>query len=124
MKNNISPLLILALGASASNAAILDPNDPSISASLGLWFTDAGTQDMTSNDDFYLGDVRAGATSVPGFPATSTSDFAISQVIVFDSALTDSQIADVNEWMVTSVPEPGSTMLLGIAAIGLIRRRR
>ena len=94
------------------------------SAILNSVLTDAGTQYTTSNDDFYLGDLRAGATSTPGFPATSTSDFAISQVIVFNSALTDSQISDINEWMVTSVPEPGSTMLLGIAAFGLIRRRR
>ena len=86
--------------------------------------TDFGTQYVTSSDNFYLGDVRAGVTSVPGFPATSTSDFAISQVIVYDSALTDQQIAGVNEYMVTTVPEPGSTMLLGLASLGLLRRRR
>jgi hypothetical protein len=87
--------------------------------------TDFGSQYTTSSDDFYLGDVRAGATSVPGFAATSTSDFAISQVIVYNSALTDQQISDINEFMVSeNVPEPGSTVLLGLASLGILRRRR
>ena len=95
------------------------------SAIMNAVLTDAGTQYTTSNDNFFLGDVRAGATSVPNFPATSTSDFAISQVIVYNSALTDQQIADINEYMVTAtIPEPGSTMFLGLASLGLLRRRR
>ena len=94
------------------------------SAVLNSVLTDAGTQFTTSSDDFFLGDLRAGSTSVPGFASVSTSEFAISQVIVFDSALTDSQIADINEWMVTPIPEPGTTALLGCAALGLLRRKR
>ena len=95
------------------------------SAALNAVLTDAGAQYTTSNDDFFLGDLRGGTTSVPGFPATSVSDFAISQVIVYNSALTDQQIADINEFMVTAtIPEPGSTMLLGLASLGLLRRRR
>jgi len=92
--------------------------------SLNAVLTDAGAQFTTSNDDFYLGDLRAGSTAVPVFGATSTSDFSISQVIVYNSALTDQQIADINEYMMTPIPEPGSMALLGLAAIGLLRRRR
>ncbi len=94
------------------------------SSTLNPVLTDAGIQYTTSNDDFYLGDLRAGATSIPGFAATSTSDFAISQVIVYDSALSDQQIADINEWMVTSIPEPGSITLVALSALGVFRRRR
>jgi hypothetical protein len=46
-------------------------------------------------------------------------------VIVYNSALTDQQISDINEFMVSeNVPEPGSTVLLGLASLGILRRRR
>ncbi|MGI9243437.1 MAG: PEP-CTERM sorting domain-containing protein [Verrucomicrobiales bacterium] len=92
------------------------------SISLNSVLTDFGAQYTTSNDDFYLGDLRAGPTAVLG--STSTSDFSISQIIVYNSALTDEQIAGINEWMLTPIPEPGSTALLGLATLGLLRRRR
>jgi hypothetical protein len=85
--------------------------------------TDFGAQYTTSNDNFFLGDLRAGTTSIPGFAATSTSDFALSQVIVYNSALTELQIAEINEFMLTSVPEPGSMIHLGLSSLGLLHRR-
>ena len=95
------------------------------SITLNPVLTGAGTPFTTSSDDFYLGDLRAGPTAVPGFGASTTnSDFNISQIIVFNSALSDQQISDINEWMLTPIPEPGSAMLLGVAALGLLCRRR
>lgn len=88
--------------------------------------SNAGAQFTTSSDDFFMGDLRGGSTAVPGFgTATSLSEFNISQVIVYNSALTDQQISDINEFMVSeNVPEPGSTVLLGLASLGILRRRR
>ena len=93
--------ILLAVAGIASftglaSAATLAPNDPSVSASLGLWLTDArnnfdgstwidewfntttslnsvlsnaGAQFTTSTDDFYLGDLRARLPSSPGWLA-------------------------------------------------------
>lgn len=91
-------------------------------AALNSVATDAGAQFTTVNDNFYLGDLRAGVSVVQG--ATATSDFSISQVIVFDSPLTDQQIADVNEFLFTPIPEPSSSMLIALGALGILRRRR
>jgi hypothetical protein len=92
---------------------------------LNSVLSNSGAQYTTSNDDFYLGDLRVGATSVPGFGSpAATSDFSISQVIVYNSALTDQQISDINEWMLTPIPEPGTCLLLGIASSGMLLRRR
>ncbi|MFT5109309.1 MAG: hypothetical protein ACI9UA_004956, partial [Pseudoalteromonas tetraodonis] len=64
----------------------------------------AGAAYTTSNDNLYLGDVRAGATTVPGFGAsTSTAEIDVIEVIVYKSALTDTQITDINEWLVANV---------------------
>jgi hypothetical protein len=95
------------------------------SASLNPVLTDFGAAYTTSNDDFYLGDLRGGLTPVPGFgTAVSPSDFEISQVIVFNAALSDQQIADINEWIV-NIPEPSIPGLAGLAILAcLIRRRR
>jgi hypothetical protein len=88
--------------------------------------TNAGTAFTVAVDDFYLGDLRAGVTPVPGQgTAVAPSDFAISQVIVYTGALTDQQIADVNEWIQTPIPEPTGAALIALAfgLVGLRRRR-
>jgi hypothetical protein len=58
-----------------------------------------GVSYTTSTDDFFLGDLRAGSTSIPGFAATAQADFDIVQTIVYTTALTDEQVAGVNEWL-------------------------
>ncbi len=58
-----------------------------------------GSSYMTSSDDFFLGDLRAGATSIPGFAATAQADFDIIQTLMYTAALTDDQVAGVNEWL-------------------------
>ena len=66
--------------------------------------TDGGSAFTTSTDLFYLGDLRAGATTVPGFgSSTSTAEIDVIEVIVYNAALSDSQIADINEWLVTNL---------------------
>lgn len=63
-------------------------------------FTVSGVSYTTSVDEFYLGDLRGGASTVPGFGAAAApSDFDIVQVAVYNSALTDDQVAGVNEWL-------------------------
>jgi hypothetical protein len=93
--------------------------------SLNSVLSDTGTQYTTSNDDFYIGDLRAGTTPVPGFGASVTnSDFSISQIIVYNSSLSDQQVADINEWMMSPIPEPASGLLAGLASVLLLLRRR
>ena len=71
-------------------------------------FSTAAGSFTTSVDDFFLGDVRAGTTTVPGFGASvSLADFDIVQTLVYSSALSDEQVAGVNEWLVAN-PSGGS----------------
>ena len=70
----------------------------------------AGSSYTTSSDDFFLGDLRAGATSIPGFSATALADIDIIQSLVYTSALTDEQVAGVNEWLGNNI---GSTAPAG-----------
>ena len=66
--------------------------------------TNGGAAYTTSTDRFYLGDLRAGATPVPGFGAsTSAAEIDVIEVIVYTSALTDTQISDINEWLVANL---------------------
>ncbi len=65
--------------------------------------TNSGAAFTTSTDTFYLGDLRAGSTAVPGFGGTSTAEIDVIEVIVYKSALTDAQIADINEWLVANI---------------------
>ena len=68
---------------------------------LSQVFTTAGSSYTTSTDDFFMGDLRAGVSPIPGVAGTgiSQSDFDIVQVIVYTDALSDEQVAGVNEWL-------------------------
>ncbi len=61
----------------------------------------AGSSYTTGTDDFFMGDLRAGVAPVPGVNGTgiSQSDFDVAQVIVYTDALSDEQVAGVNEWL-------------------------
>lgn len=90
------------------------------------WFNTDGDLDMvqnvngssftTSSDDFYLGDVRAGNTTVSG--STARSDIDVVQAIVYDRALSDAEVAGVNEWLVnnlvSALPEVAALEITGI----------
>ena len=72
-------------------------------------------------DALYVGDVRAGVTTV--FGSSATNDMFVAEVIVYDTALSQQQIADIGEWLqgnVAQIPEPTTVALLGIGLIGLI----
>ncbi|MGI9243438.1 MAG: lamin tail domain-containing protein, partial [Verrucomicrobiales bacterium] len=84
------------------------------SSGVDEWFNDDGSPEMviddggsgytTSTDQFYLGDLRAGATPVPGFGASvGTAEIDVIEIIVYTSALPDQQIADINEWLVANL---------------------
>ena len=68
---------------------------------LSQVFTTAGSSYTTGTDDFFMGDLRAGVAPVPGVNGTgiSQSDFDVVQVIVYTDALSDEQVAGVNEWL-------------------------
>ena len=78
--------------------------------SVDEWFNIDGTPEKvlniegssyaTSSDDFFFGDLRVGATVVPGLPAApAVADIDIVQTIVYTSALSDEQVVGVNEWL-------------------------
>lgn len=77
---------------------------------VNMVLTNAGAAFTTSTDNFYLGDLRAGVTAVPGFgTATSTAEIDVIEIIVYKGALSDVEIADINEWLVANlggVPAP------------------
>lgn len=62
-----------------------------------------GVSFTTSTDHFFLGDLRAGATGTPGVMGSNDarSDFDIVQTIVYTTALTDSQIEGLSDWLIT-----------------------
>ncbi|MGC6566568.1 MAG: hypothetical protein ACON38_13290 [Akkermansiaceae bacterium] len=71
----------------------------------------------TSTDDFFLGDVRAGATGTPGLPGgnAAIADFDIVQAIAYNNALTDQQIADLSVWLAANPDGAGG----GSSSLGL-----
>lgn len=85
-----------------------------IDGTLNKVITHSGVSYTTSSDDFFLGDLRCGTTSTPGFPATARSDFDIVQTIGYTAALTDEQIAGVNEWLANNIGSgaPGSDLAI------------
>ncbi len=60
---------------------------------LSLAYTAEGSSYTTSNDQFYVGDLR--------YPAEG--DFDVAEVVVFNTSLTDAQIEGVSEWLQTHV---------------------
>ena len=64
-----------------------------------------GVSYTTSSDDFYLGDLRAGVSPIPGVAGggTSRAQFDIVQAIVYGAALTDAQVIGVNEWLAANL---------------------
>ena len=79
-------------------------------ASIDEWFNLDGTLQAaistpgvsytTSTDNFFMGDLRAGTTPVPGFgAAVSTAEIHVIQALVYTAALSDEQVMGVNEWL-------------------------
>ncbi len=77
----------------------------------------AGSSYTTSSDEFYLGDLRAGVTTVPNWGAsTAISDFDIVQVVVYNTALSDEEVVGVNEWLGANIEGLGEKSDPNIAA--------
>ena len=70
-----------------------------------------GVSYTTSSDDFFLGDLRAGVSSVPGVVGTGTSrsDFDIVQTIVYNDSLSDEQITGINQWLRNNITGGGGS---------------
>lgn len=73
-----------------------------------------GSSFTTSTDDFFIGDLRGGFTTTPSFGDRARADFDIIQAIVYTSALTDEEVAGVNEWLGNNLATatPSSTPLV------------
>lgn len=69
------------------------------SPTVALDYTGSVADYSIASNRFFLGDVRAGATGVQTATATALSDFTIVEAAAFGRALTDEEIADVNEYM-------------------------
>jgi hypothetical protein len=76
-------------------------------SSINEWFNAVGTLEhaledtgepyFTGTDSFYLGDLRVSAAD------GSTADIEIAEVIVFNTALTAVQIANISEWLQANI---------------------
>jgi len=89
--------------------------------------TTGGSFDDIQHGDFFIGDVRAGATRVSGAdPGTfGLADIFVAEVIVFNRALSPQEIADVNAYLALAViPEPSTWALLLASAVVLVAARR
>jgi hypothetical protein len=72
-------------------------------AAINMWLNSTGTLDLaytatgssytTSNDQFYVGDMR--------YPANG--DFDIAEVVVYNTALSDEEIEGISEWLQANV---------------------
>ena len=72
---------------------------------VALDYTGSVADYSIASNRFFLGDVRAGVIGVQTPTATAPSDFTIVEAAVFGRALTDDEIAGVNEFMVASLPD-------------------
>ncbi|MHC4631966.1 MAG: LamG domain-containing protein [Planctomycetota bacterium] len=61
-----------------------------------------GTAFITSTDNFYLGDLRAGVSTTIG-GSLSVADIEIAEVVVYNSALSEAQIEGISEWLQANV---------------------
>ncbi|KPK41729.1 MAG: hypothetical protein AMJ65_08900 [Phycisphaerae bacterium SG8_4] len=78
--------------------------DPSV---INMWINSTGTLSLaytatassytTSNDQFYVGDLRY----------TPAGDFDVAEIIVFNTALTDTQVEGISEWLQANVGSGG-----------------
>ena len=69
--------------------------------------------------------VAANASIIMASYSSSGYDFVgdMSQMIIFESALSDADRALVENFL-AAIPEPSATLLLGLAALPFLRRRR
>jgi hypothetical protein len=72
---------------------------------VALDYTGATANFSIASNRLFLGDVRGGATGVQTATSTAPSDFTIVEVAAFGRALTDEEIADVNESMLANLPD-------------------
>jgi hypothetical protein len=87
----------------------------------GLILTTAnGAAYTTADGDFFLGDLRTDSDFLTG------DDFAITEVLLYNAALTDAQIAGIDAHLFNAyfVPEPAAATVALIAAVPLLLRRR
>jgi hypothetical protein len=61
-----------------------------------------GTAYVTSTDNFYLGDLRAGASTTIG-GSLAVADIEIAEVVVYNTALSEAQIEGISEWLQANV---------------------
>jgi hypothetical protein len=113
-------------GMSVSDDAIMEWWD----AGSGLQLIQAdmgnGNSFTTATDNFYLGDIRVGATGLPAnTPALTTANdtFEVSQVLVYDGKLSFDDIHSINDY-IQNVPEPGSMGLLSFGLLLFVVARR
>ncbi len=81
--------------------------------SIDQWFNTDGTIEQihnstgnsytTSTDNFYLGDLRADSTDGEGTSGYSRSDIEISEVLVYNVSLSETDIIGINEWLQANV---------------------
>ncbi|MCH7920027.1 MAG: discoidin domain-containing protein, partial [Planctomycetes bacterium] len=103
-RNQEHPLDAFVIYAARMNPAVIN-----------MWFNSTGTLDLaysatgssytTSNDQFYVGDMR--------YPRVG--DFDIAEVVVYNTALSDAQIAGISEWLQAFVGVPASSGASGNA---------
>ncbi|MFC4992152.1 PEP-CTERM sorting domain-containing protein [Rubritalea tangerina] len=83
------------------------------------YYLNESLQDSAATDGF-LNDIRLGA----GYFAAAGSNGAFDEMRIWDFDHTQDSLADVETAVFTPVPEPSSSALIALGALGLIARRR